>query len=229
MSESNGPPLVPRIILGSRSPRRLELLSQIFPAEEIEIFPPLVEEEAGFGDLTTLLEIKSRLLTIAAHKWDDVCGQVSQRAGSPPPILTADTVVVANGPTSEPVALEKPPDEDDYAATIRRWFRDYYAGKPHVVMTAFVLGFPESRRVGRVVSTEVTFRDDVDRWLDWYIATGEPRGKAGGYALQDRGSIFVTRVEGSYSNVVGLPLEELMQALNELEVSLGNGFDERAD
>ncbi|MDA0833281.1 MAG: Maf family protein [Planctomycetota bacterium] len=218
-----------RIILGSRSLRRLELLSQIFPAEQIEILPPLVEEEAGFSDLTSLLEIKSRLLTIAAHKWDDVCGQVSLCAGLPIPILTADTVVVANVPTGEPVALEKPPDGDDYSETIRRWFRDYYAGKSHLVMTAFVIGFPDSRRVGRVVSTNVTFRADVDRWLEWYIATGEPRGKAGGYALQDRGSVFVTRVEGSYSNVVGLPMEELMQAMSELDISIGNGFDERVE
>lgn len=207
-----------RIILGSRSPRRFELLSQIFPAEEIEILPPLVEEEAGFGGLATIVDIKSRLLTIATHKWDDVHGQLTQRDGPLPLILTADTVVVASGPMGEPVALEKPPDGNEFAPTVRCWFREYYAGKPHIVLTAFVLGFPESRRVGRVVSTEVTFRDDVDRWLEWYIATGEPRGKAGGYAIQERGSIFVTRMEGSYSNVVGLPLEELMQALSELGV-----------
>ena len=203
-------------ILGSRSPRRFELLSQIVPAEQIEVLPPLVEEEAGFGGLATLSDLKSRLLTIATHKWDDVCGQFAQRDEPPPLILTADTVVVASGPTSEPVALEKPPEGDDYAATIRDWFRDFYAGKTHSVLTACVIGRPGETAVSRIVATEVTFCEDVDRWLEWYIATGEPRGKAGGYALQDRGSIFVTRVEGSYSNVVGLPLEEVMLILQEL-------------
>ncbi|MFN0199315.1 MAG: Maf family protein [Planctomycetaceae bacterium] len=205
-----------RYILGSRSPRRFELLSQIVPAEQIEVLPPLVEEEAGFGGLATLSEIKSRLLTIASHKWDDVCGQIAQRDDSPPLILTADTVVVASGPTGEPVALEKPPEGAVYAATIRCWFREYYAGKTHLVLTACVIGRPGETFVSRIATTEITFRSDVDRWLDWYIATGEPRGKAGGYALQDRGSIFVTRVEGSYSNVVGLPLEEVMLSLQEL-------------
>jgi septum formation protein len=60
-------------------------------------------------------------------------------------------------------------------------------------------------------------RPDVEPWLDWYIATGEPQGKAGGYAVQGAGSVFVTKIEGSYSNVVGLPLEETLALLREAD------------
>ncbi|HXY34093.1 MAG TPA: Maf family protein, partial [Planctomycetaceae bacterium] len=68
-------------------------------------------------------------------------------------------------------------------------------------------------RMTRVVTSRVTFVEDVDRWLDWYLSTEEPRGKAGGYALQGAGSIFIAKVEGSLSNVVGLPLAELLEML----------------
>ena len=58
--------------------------------------------------------------------------------------------------------------------------------------------------------------DTVDQWLDWYISTGEPLGKAGGYAIQGAGSVMVTKVEGSYSNVVGLPIENTVKMLREI-------------
>ena len=59
-------------------------------------------------------------------------------------------------------------------------------------------------------------RDDVEAWLDWYISTDEPIGKAGGYAIQGVGSVMVTKVEGSYSNVVGLPIENTVEMLREI-------------
>ncbi len=105
--------------------------------------------------------------------------------------------------------------------TVRRWFHEDFAGKTHVVATALILEHVDSaKRVSRVVNSRVTFTNDVDRWLDWYLATGESRGKAGGYALQGAGSIFVSNVEGSLSNVVGLPLAELLEMLETLSSSL---------
>ena len=71
------------------------------------------------------------------------------------------------------------------------------------------------------MKSEVTFRADSERWIDWYLATGEPKGKAGGYAIQGAGSIFVARVEGSLSNVVGLPLRELWEIFDELGIDVG--------
>ena len=69
-----------------------------------------------------------------------------------------------------------------------------------------------------MVSTEVSFIDDVESRLEWYIETEEPRGKAGGYAIQGAGSIFISRVAGSLSNVIGLPLEALLDVFEELQI-----------
>jgi len=74
--------------------------------------------------------------------------------------------------------------------------------------------------VERIVKSDVTFIPDVERHLEWYIRTGEPRGKAGGYAIQGAGSIFISKVTGSLSNVVGLPLEALLDAFEELQVDI---------
>ena len=104
---------------------------------------------------------------------------------------------------------------------VKFWFREYYAGKAHRAVTALCVATPTGRPIERVVTSEVTFHSDVDRRLDWYLETGEPLGKAGGYAIQGAGSIFVSRVEGSLSNVIGLPLRELMEIFEKLEI--GNG------
>ncbi len=139
-----------------------------------------------------------------------------------PVVITADTEVVVERAGGSLHVLGQPPADDSWAETVRRWFRDDYAGKTHLAATALCverLGDKDaarSQRMTRVVTSRVTFIDDVDRWLEWYLATGEPSGKAGGYALQGAGSIFVAKVEGSLSNVVGLPLAELLEMVNAL-------------
>jgi septum formation protein len=72
------------------------------------------------------------------------------------------------------------------------------------------------------VTTDVTFIADVDRRLEWYISTGEPRGKAGGYGIQGLASLFVKEVRGSRSNVIGLPLEALLELFEELQIDPGS-------
>ena len=235
-----------KYILGSRSPRRLELLRQIVPAERIEVVPPLSTDEAGLDGLHDWPAIESRMLQIARSKCDDVLAQLQDRSRPNPrdfpnpgdcgddvvAVITADTTIVATDAEGRAVVLGQPPDDDTWAETVRRWFRDFYAGRTHAAVTALcvaVLGkeqhlprVPASPRprvsTQRVVKSEVTFHADVERWLDWYIATGEPKGKAGGYAIQGAGGIFVSRVEGSLSNVVGLPLRELLHLFEELGV-----------
>ena len=91
---------------------------------------------------------------------------------------------------------------------------DYYPGQTHEVATAFCVAKPAMPPIERVVRSAVTFHDDVTRWLDWYLATEEPRGKAGGYAVQGAGGIFVSRIDGSLSNVIGLPVRELLDVLS---------------
>jgi septum formation protein len=207
-----------RIILGSRSPRRRELLSLLVGSEQIEVRPPLNSEELGFEGLTTWLEIAQRLQLIARMKNEDVCQQLTQNHSVSDCmlnyVLTADTTIVATDAMNRFHVLGQPPDDETWPDIVRSWFRDFYAGRSHIAATALCLTeWPTGRRVERIVQSHVLFRDDVEPLLDWYIATDEPRGKAGGYALQGLASIFVTRVEGSLTNVVGLPLEALIEML----------------
>jgi predicted house-cleaning NTP pyrophosphatase (Maf/HAM1 superfamily) len=266
----------PRLVLGSRSPRRLELLRQIHPAELIDVVPPTSTAEADFDNLHDWASIERRLLEIGTAKCANVAAQVRKRgdvapfrnvaSGSPSPptplpqgergeelreatlgenspptplsplsprgsgaggegahadspapiVIAADTVVIVNRDGSLHV-LGQPPDDDSWRETVRRWFREDYAGKTHLVATALVLEHVgNGKRASRVVTSRVTFVDNLERWLDWYLATGESRGKAGGYALQGAGSIFISKVEGSLSNVVGLPLAEVLEMLSSI-------------
>ena len=201
-------------VLGSRSPQRLELLSRIVSAERIVVRPPRSTEEAGFDDCTTRQEIDERLLAIARAKCDDVLAQV--RGENPPArtvIVAADTTIIATDVHGGPVVLGQPPEHERWAETVRRWFCECYFGRTHQAATALCLATTSGERLERIVTTDVTFHADGERWLDWYLATGEPRGKAGGYAIQGLAEIFVARVDGSLSNVIGLPLRDLCEML----------------
>jgi septum formation protein len=201
-------------VLGSRSPRRLELLQQIVPAESIEVVPPRSAEEANFIGLSDWAKIDARLLEIARAKCTDVVDQLRARPkGLQSIVIAADTIVVVDRADGQLLVLGQPPDDPTWPEIVRRWFLDYYAGRTHVVATAICVAKPGRPRVDRVVRSTVTFHDDVGRWLEWYLATGEPRGKAGGYAVQGAGGVFVARVDGSLSNVIGLPLRELLEVL----------------
>ena len=210
-------------ILGSRSPRRLELLGQLVPAESIRVMPPRSTDEAGFGNLHMWPEIETRMMDVARTKCEDVLEQIHADEDGPSAkeevvVIAADTTIVATDATGRPVVLGQPPEDGAWTETVRRWFQEFYFGRTHVAATALCVATPLGKKTERIVKSQVTFHDDGQRWLDWYLGTGEPRGKAGGYALQGAGSIFVSRVEGSISNVVGLPLEELLDVFEELEV-----------
>ena len=121
-------------------------------------------------------------------------------------VLGADTVVVLND-----VILEKPTDEDDARDMLRR-----LSGKSHVVMTGVcLLGIAECVFVEK---TQVNFSVVDDEAIDGYIATGEPMDKAGAYAIQGGAATMVERIEGSYSNVVGLPMERVVQELSHMNL-----------
>ena len=202
-----------RLILGSRSPRRRELLVMLVPPESIDVRPPRSTNELGFEGLTSWLDIAQRLQRIAREKNDDVVSQLSPSDDSQL-VLTADTVIVASDALGSYRVLGQPPHDDSWREVVRGWFRDLYAGRSHIAATAICLTDQRTgRRLERIVQSHVWVRDDVEPLLDWYLATEEPRGKAGGYALQGFGSVFVTRVEGSITNVVGLPLDALVELL----------------
>lgn len=209
-----------RYILASRSPRRLELLQQIVHPELISVRPPESADEDGFEDCDDLEAIRRRIALIARHKSQQVRHQVNAEESSLHErprtlIIAADTIIVVHDSQGRPLVLGKPPDTVDWREVVRNWFLDHYAGKTHLAITAVDVVTPDGRGAQRMIETRVTFRADLGKWLNWYLLTGEPIGKAGGYALQGAGSVFVERVEGSLSNVVGLPLEALLELFGE--------------
>lgn len=214
-----------RFVLASRSPQRLELLRQIVPPAQIEVLPPRSSDEAGFDRLHDWTLLEQRLTEIARTKCEDVCRQIAARTDDhiPRAVIAADTIIVVRD-GEELRALGQPPDDDSWQDVVRRWFTGFYAGKTHWAVTALCVAAAKGT-FERIVRSEVSMAADVERWLEWYLATGEPRGKAGGYAIQGAGSLFITRVEGSSSNVVGLPIRELREVFAEADLETDGKSD----
>ena len=208
-----------RIVLGSRSPRRLELLRLIVPEDRIDVIPPSSSDEPGFGDTTTWDDIEQRLREITQAKSIDVLAQSDPATTAA--VISADTVIVAQDEANQPVVLGQPPDDDTWRDVVRNWFERYLLGKTHTAATCVLIATPAGETAMRTVKTEVTFDADTDCHLDWYLDTEESKGKAGGYAIQGAGSVFVSEVRGSLSNVVGLPIRTVRELLAEL------GLDKR--
>jgi septum formation protein len=208
------------LVLGSRSPQRLELLQLIAPAERIAVVPPRCTAESGFEGLTTPSDIEGRLSEIARMKSEDVFGQIRRGEADFTPdrvaaIITADTIIIATDAAGRCVVLGQPPEYETWTDTVRRWFHDYLLGRTHSAVTAVCVRTVRGETRQRVVTTEVTFYAEPPDRVEWYLATGEPRGKAGGYAIQGAGGLFVSQIAGSLSNVIGLPLRELLELLPE--------------
>jgi len=212
---------VPRIVLGSRSPRRRRLLAELVGDERIEVLPPSSADEPGFADTPDRPSIHRRLLEIARAKADDVRLQLGaqRRATGMAAVLCADTVVVVSERDGTPRVLGQPP-ESEWRDVVRRWFRDHFFGRAHCVATAVCIVSGSGRLSERVVESEVTFRDEEPGWLESYLECGESVGKAGGYAIQGRAGEVIERVAGSTSNVVGLPIEAVTEMLCELGIDV---------
>lgn len=185
-----------KIILASQSPRRRELLGQV--GLTFEIVSPEVDE-AQYGGLPP----RELVQTLSRAKALDAARRVP--AGSL--VLGADTVVVLDGQ-----ALGKPDGPEGARVMLTA-----LSGRTHEVWTGFTLC-----RDGAVhteaVATEVTFRALAPEEIDRYVATGEPLDKAGAYGIQGRGALLVAQIRGDYSNVVGLPLCAVGQALRRFGV-----------
>jgi septum formation protein len=123
-----------------------------------------------------------------------------------PAVLGADTVVTIDGEI-----LGKPRD-----AAQAREFVGRLAGRAHQVLGGIAVARDGALIAGDVVATEVRFRPVGEGVLDWYVATGEWEGRAGGYAIQGRGAALVHSIDGDYLNVVGLPLARLLDLIPEL-------------
>jgi septum formation protein len=173
------------LILASASPRRAELLQAA--GLEFDVVTSHVDEgprpgESGEGHVRRLAEEKALA--------------VMESAGGERPILAADTVVMV-----DTEILGKPADQDDATRMLRR-----LSGRTHEVITGVCLACPAGDVLLDSASTTVEFAPLTDEEIAWYVASGEPADKAGAYAIQGLASRFVTRIAGSYSNVVGLPV-----------------------
>ncbi|MDP3875733.1 MAG: Maf family protein [Methylobacter sp.] len=180
-----------QIILASASPRRRELLDQIHITYRVY---PLDIDETPLPDETPLAYVQR----LAAEKSAAAVAQL----GDSLPVLAADTAVVLDD-----VIMGKPKDRDDALAMLRQ-----LSGKMHRVYSAVSLRGQEH---GEAVSiTEVTFRPLTENEIAAYWHSGEPADKAGSYAIQGLGGVFVAAINGSFSGVVGLPLFETAELLS---------------
>jgi len=182
----------PRLVLASASPRRLELLAQIGIVPD-EIDPAALDETPAKGELPA--EHAARLADGKA---------AAVRARHPDAVILAADTVVALGRRILPKA------ED--AATARRCL-EKLSGRRHRVIGGLTVVGPGDSSRRRLVTTAVKFKRLSAAEIESYIASGEWRGKAGGYAIQGRAAELIPWINGSYSNVVGLPLFETAQLL----------------
>ena len=190
-------PSRPPLILASASPRRLELLAQIGLTPDL-IDPPEIDETPLAGETARLLALRLARAKAAA---------VAQRHPAAY-VLAADTVVAVGRRI-----LPKAETLDDAANCL-----GLLSGRSHRVYSGICLITPGGKLRQRLVETRVRFKRLPREEIDAYVASGEWRGKAGGYAVQGLAGSFVVKLVGSYTNIVGLPLYETVALLS------GEGF-----
>ncbi len=213
-------------VLGSRSPRRRELLEPVVGEDQLLVCPPADSEELGFVDLNDTDTIRQRLRQIVQTKMDDVAQQVAKHhAVDTIYCVTADTIVVASDPQAGTVVLGQP-DENSWQEQVRDWMLRLYSGTTHEVWTGWQVAKGEHSLDG-IVCSKVRFCEITPRMVDWYVASGESIGKAGGYAIQGAAAAFVEAIDGSLTNIIGLPVLEVTRALQALggEIPVVSGAD----
>jgi septum formation protein len=191
--------MAPRLLLASRSPRRVQLLRQLMAPNRFEVFPSEVEEEEhSLGE-----PIEEYLRQSALKK----ARAVRDRGGFSPyikVILGADTGVVLDGRV-----IGQPLGDEEARSMLMQ-----LSGRVHYIMTGIALiDTQTSQEMTDCVTTEVRMRKLTPKELEAYVETQEPIGKAGGYGIQGLGAKLVESIKGSYSNVVGLPLERVIEML----------------
>ena len=188
-----------RLILASASPRRAELLTAAGYA--FEVMGTSVDETPATGESPAAYTLRVAL---------DKAHAVTKQPGAPSivrdaVVLAADTEVVVDGRI-----LGKPADPEDAARMLR-----LLSGRVHEVLTALAVLKDDAERTD-VVRTSVSFVRLDNEDISWYVASGEPMGKAGGYAIQGLGARFVDRIDGSWANVVGLPIHRVAELVKSL-------------
>lgn len=185
------------LILASSSPRRCELLRQV--GVRFRVVIAAIDENPLAGEAPG-----DYVLRVARGK----ALEVQARAHDRLPVLGADTAVILDG-----AILGKPADRDEAAAMLQR-----LSGRTHEVYSAAVVAPPDAAPLECLNITRVTFAELDPEWIREYCATGDPLDKAGAYGVQGRAAEKITRIEGSFSGVMGLPLYETCELLRRAEV-----------
>ena len=188
-------PHLEKLVLASSSPRRAEILSAVgWPYETMAA--GIDESRAPGEDATAYVQ------RLAREKAEAVVAKLERGL-----VLGADTVVVVNGEI-----LGQPRDDDD----ARRMLK-LLSGKWHEVLTgvALVRAGEAPETLVDYERTRVRFAEMSADEIEWYVGTGEPKGKAGAYAVQGRGALLIEEIEGEYFNVVGLPIRLVYELVNQ--------------
>lgn len=184
------------VILASGSPRRHELLTNLGISFTVAV--PNIDETPFDGEAP--VPYVRRLAVGKARAVEAPFDAL---------VIAADTTVDLGGDI-----LGKPDDDDEARAMLRR-----LSGRTHRVHTGIALRLGD-RTLAETVSSLVTFTALSDELIEWYVALGEPTGKAGAYAIQGAGGALVERVRGSVSNIIGLPMHTLLRLANDLDAQL---------
>ena len=201
------------LILASASPRRRELLASL--DLDFTVRPATVDETPNPGERPRDLvrRLAREKAEAGARNGEQATSEGARDAGQGHEwVLAADTIVVIEGEV-----LGKPADRTEARRMLER-----LQGRWHLVLTGVALRPPDGDALHAVESTRVLFAELTPEQIDWYAETGEPDDKAGAYAVQGLGALFVSEIDGNYSNVVGLPLPTVRQLFE------GAGSDVRA-
>ena len=182
----------PKLILASQSPRRRDLLEQA--GIDFSVIPSNFDESS-----VKLSSPDVYVRQLAESKARDISEQYPASW-----VIGADTIVFIDG-----TILGKPGSESEARTMLKS-----LSGKTHQVLTGYCVCCQGSDRFfSDAVKTDVRFKKLTEKEIDWYINSGEPFGKAGAYAIQGIGAFLVKRIDGSYTNVVGLPICEVVELL----------------
>jgi septum formation protein len=188
-----------QLMLASQSPRRKDLLQNA--GYKFTVVPIKVSEIPDKN-----LNVREQILEIAGRKARAALSELLSRETRPFIVLSADTEVVLEGAT-----LGKPATPEEAAATLRR-----LSGRSHEVMTAvWLIESSTSKAVSHLETTLVHFKMLSDREIQDYVATGDPMDKAGSYGIQSGAGHLIERIEGSFENVVGLPVAAVKALLKQ--------------
>jgi len=196
--------MFPFIYLASQSPRRSQLLQQLEVEHQLLLADAQEDAEALEQQLAGEAPL-AYVQRVTALKLDAAMARLQARALPLAPVLCADTTVALG-----PDIYGKPQDADDAQRMLRA-----LCGRTHTVMTAVAVGWGAQRLQACSIS-DVSFAECSDADIAAYVASGEPLGKAGAYAVQGRAAAFIARINGSYTGIMGLPLFETAQLLRSL-------------